>query len=63
MSMGLLSFIYRLLKKLRQAGRATADREPRAVGQTKFGGDFFDAASPHYNLQPVRSGINKKRRH
>jgi hypothetical protein len=60
--MGLLSFIYLLLRSPRPAGRRTAEHKARERAQSKFSGDFFDAASRHCKLQPVRSGIIKDRR-
>jgi hypothetical protein len=60
--MGLLSFIYLLLKSPRSARRPTVARKARQPAQRQFSGEFFDAASHHCKLQPVRSGILKDRR-
>jgi hypothetical protein len=60
--MGLLSFVYWLLTRLRPARRQIADRMIRDFTHSKFGEEFFDAASPQCGLQPVRSEIAKDRR-
>jgi hypothetical protein len=59
--MGLLSFIYWLLTGPRPARRQTTDRTVREFMHSKFSEGFFDAASPHCELQPVRSEISKDR--
>jgi len=56
--MGLLSFIYWLLTGRRPA----TDDTVRELTRGKFGEEFFDAASPHSELQPARSKILKNRR-
>jgi hypothetical protein len=60
--MDLLSFIYRLLTDPRSARWQTTDRTARVLTHSKFSEEFFDAAWPHYELQPVRSEISKDRR-
>jgi hypothetical protein len=58
--MGSLSFVSVLLKALRPAHR-NRRRTVRAL-TWKVSGNFFDAASPHCRLQPVRAAIRKDRR-
>jgi hypothetical protein len=60
--MGLLSFIYLLLKSERPAGGRAGDRTARELTQAKFSDEFFDATSLGCKLQPVRSEIKKDRR-
>jgi hypothetical protein len=59
--MGSLSFISVLLKALRRTGRPSLQRATRVL-TWKASGSFFDPASPHCRLQPVRSAIRKDRR-
>jgi hypothetical protein len=59
--MSLLSFIYWLLTGPRPARRQTMDGTVRELTRGKFGQEFFDAASPHCELRPVRSKISRRR--
>jgi len=60
--MGLLSFICWLLTAPRPGRRQSTDNAVRELTHNKFGDEFFDAASLHGKLRPVRSKIIKDRR-
>jgi hypothetical protein len=60
--MGWVSLICQLLKRPRRYRRWRADRTARELTHHKFM-EFFDTASTHYKLRPVRVKISKDRRH
>jgi hypothetical protein len=60
--MSFLSLIYQLLKGLRLVRRQSMDCVEYECLHGRFGEGLFYAASPHCELQPVRSGISKTRR-
>jgi hypothetical protein len=60
--MGLLLFIYWLITGLRPGRRQTTAGAVRELAHGKFSEEFFDAASLHCELRPVRAKISKNRR-
>jgi hypothetical protein len=60
--MGLLLFIYSLITALRSAWQQTTDGAVRELTQSQTREEFFDAASLHCELRPVRAKISKNRR-
>jgi hypothetical protein len=56
--MGLLLFIYSLITGLRPGRRLTTDGAVRELTHSQSREEFFDAASLHCGLRPVRAKIS-----